>query len=242
MPDVRCGHRDVFGEAAVPVDANDLRVRTHVRVAGATEQASSIDDVTFRCYAIAFAHIGDERTDLHHFTGELVTDDERRNTSAACPRVPFVNVDVGAAHSRSPHANQHFILTNRRLSDVFQYESRSCRFFYERFHAQSAPFVVMRFQCADGNATRRARTETSHLLFCDGSATRAHLLRAICVLPIFAMSDCSHRTRVLRGSTATKVLALDVELCGEYADRRWTLCPPPTTISSSVIRAPRQRR
>src|SRR5437763_10204890 len=104
MPDVGCRHRDIFGEAPVTVDADDFRIWTHVCVARATEQASSIDDVTFRRHAIALAHIGDERSHLHDLAGELVTDDEWRHASAACPRVPFVNVDVSAAHSGSPHA------------------------------------------------------------------------------------------------------------------------------------------
>jgi len=48
----------------------------------------------------------------------------------------------------------------------------------------------------------------------------AHLLRVICAVPIFAFSDCSHWTRVLRGSTATKVLVPGGECCGECVDRR----------------------
>ena len=60
VPDVGRRHRDVLGEAAVAVDADDLRVRADVRVARAAEQAASVDDVSFRRYAIALAHVGDE--------------------------------------------------------------------------------------------------------------------------------------------------------------------------------------
>ena len=54
-----CGrHRDVFGEAAVAIDADDLRVGTHVRVSRATQQTSTVDDVPLGRDAIAFTHIG----------------------------------------------------------------------------------------------------------------------------------------------------------------------------------------
>jgi hypothetical protein len=63
----------------------------------------------------------------------------------------------------------------------------------------------------------------------------AYCVRYVCFL-IFAISDCSHRTRVLRGFTATKVLVLDIELSGEFADRRWKLCSLRKTHASSYAR------
>ena len=88
MPDVRRRHRDVLGEAAVAIDADDLRVRADVRVAGAAEQAAPVDDVSFRRHAIAFAHVGDERADLHDLAGEFVADDDRRLHASAAPTRP----------------------------------------------------------------------------------------------------------------------------------------------------------
>ena len=124
MPDVRRRHRDVLGEASVAIDADDLRVRADVRVAGAAEQAASVDDVSFGRHAIAFFHVGDELADLHDFAGELVADDERRLHASLRPRVPVVDVHVGAADAGAPHANQNFIVSNGRLGNVLQTESR----------------------------------------------------------------------------------------------------------------------
>ena len=136
MPDVRRRHRDVLGEAAVAIDADDLRVRADVRVARAAEQAASVDDVSFGGHAIAFAHVGHELPDLHDVAGELVADDDRRLDASLRPRVPIVDVHVGAAHAGAPHANQHFVVADRRLGNVLEDESRTGRRFHQRFHAR----------------------------------------------------------------------------------------------------------
>src|SRR5437763_1843332 len=78
MPDVRRRHGDVLGEAAIAVDADDLRVWTDVCVPGAAEQAAAVDDVAFRGHAIALAYIRHECADLNDLAGELMSDDERR--------------------------------------------------------------------------------------------------------------------------------------------------------------------
>src|SRR5205814_3055554 len=72
VPDVRRGHRDVLRETAVAIDADDARVWTHVRVAGATEQTPAVHDVSFGGHAVTFADVGHEVADTHHFAGELV--------------------------------------------------------------------------------------------------------------------------------------------------------------------------
>jgi len=87
----------------------------------------------------------------------------------------------------------------------------------------------------------RASPPHAHVIACarsvrgarDGSrdnaragAACAHLLRVICVVPIFAFSESSHWTRVLRGSTATKVLVPGVDYSDERINRRRNCCPP----------------
>src|SRR3954471_19525885 len=104
MPDVRRRHRDVLGEAPVAVDADDARVRTDVRIAGATEQAATIDDVSFGRDAITLLHIGDEIADLYDFAREFVADDEGRLAAALRPGIPFVDVYVGAADTSAANA------------------------------------------------------------------------------------------------------------------------------------------
>src|SRR5689334_12672848 len=125
MPDVCRGHRDVFGEASIAIDADDLRVWTDMRVAGATQQASTVDNMSFSGDAITFAYVGDEFADLNDVTGEFVSDDDGRFHASLRPRVPVVDVYVGSAHAGAAHANQNFIVSNRWLRDVLQNETRS---------------------------------------------------------------------------------------------------------------------
>ena len=113
MPDVRCRHRDVLGEASVAIHADDPRVRADVRIARAAEQTSTIDDVALGRDAIALAHVRDELADLYDVAGELVADDERRLHATARPLVPLVDVHVGAAHAGATYSNQHLIIANR---------------------------------------------------------------------------------------------------------------------------------
>ena len=163
VPDVRRRHRDVLGEAAITVDTDDLGVGTHVCVACAAEQTSPVDDVALGRDAIAFAHIGDKCADLHDVTSELMTNDEWRRASAACPSVPFVDVNVGAANPSATNANQDLVLTDLRLRDVSECESGPGGFLYERFHARSAPFVVIRRRRGDASTTQRANRNLASL-------------------------------------------------------------------------------
>src|SRR5947199_8979733 len=112
MPDVRRGHRDVFGETAVAVNTDDLRKGTHVRVAGAAKQTSSVHNVPLGGDAVAFAHVGDELTDFDDVAREFVTDGERWLASPARPRIPIVDVNVGAADTCAAHPYEHFIISH----------------------------------------------------------------------------------------------------------------------------------
>jgi len=105
VPHVRRGHRDVLGEAAVAIDADDLGERANMRVASAAKQTTSVHDVAFRGHSIAFLHVRNEAANLHYITGEFVSDNERRFASSARPSVPVVDVNVGAAHAGATHAN-----------------------------------------------------------------------------------------------------------------------------------------
>ena len=139
MPNVRRWHRDELGEAPIAIDANDLRVRADVRVARAAEQASSVDDVALRRHAISLVNVGDETADLDHLAGELVPDDDRRLDASLRPRIPVVDMHVGAAYARAPDANEDFVVADRRFRNVFQLETRSSRGLHKRFHACFAP-------------------------------------------------------------------------------------------------------
>jgi hypothetical protein len=133
MPHVRGGHCDVLGEAAVAIDADDLRERTHVRVTRAAQQTSTVYDVTLGGDAIAFLNIGDESSDLDYVAGEFMSDDEWRLAAAAGPLIPVVDVNVGAADSGAANFDQNFIVADFRLGYIAQDHSRACGFFYESF-------------------------------------------------------------------------------------------------------------
>jgi hypothetical protein len=134
VPDVRSGHRDVLGEATVAIDADDSRERTDVCVAGSAQQATAVHDVAFGRHTIALLHISDEAPDLDDIAGELMPHDERRLATAFCPRVPIVDVHIGAADSRASHSNQNFVLSDPRLRDILQLETGCSGFLYQRFH------------------------------------------------------------------------------------------------------------
>jgi hypothetical protein len=52
-----------------------------------------------------------------------VPDDERRLAASLRPRVPVVDVDVGAADSRATDANKNFVLTDPWLRDILEFET-----------------------------------------------------------------------------------------------------------------------
>ena len=54
--------------------------------------------------------------------------------AALRPRIPVVDVHVGAAHAGAPHANQNFIVADRRLRNVFEHEAGARGRLHQRFH------------------------------------------------------------------------------------------------------------
>jgi hypothetical protein len=134
VPHVRGGHRDVLGEAAVTVDSDDPRVRTNVSVSRSAEQTASVNDVSLGRHPVTLFHIGDEPPDLYHVAGEFVPDDERRLAPRLRPRIPVVDVNVGAAHSGPAHTNENLVLTDFRLRHILEFEAGCGGFLYQRFH------------------------------------------------------------------------------------------------------------
>ena len=123
VPDVAGGHSDVVGEGAVPVHADDLRVRADVRVAGPAEMAAPADDVPFRRHPVTDLHVRDEGPDALHHAGELVADGEWRTAAPLRPRIPVVDVDVGTADAGGADVDEDFILADRRDRNIPQLES-----------------------------------------------------------------------------------------------------------------------
>jgi hypothetical protein len=79
--------------------------------------------VSLRRDAVSFLHIGDQAAHLDHIARELMTDDKRRLASSLRPRVPVVDVYIGAADSRAPDTNENFVLTDPGLRDILEFET-----------------------------------------------------------------------------------------------------------------------
>ena len=125
-PRVDRGHRDVLGEAAVHVDAEDARVLAHVGIAGAAGQAMVADDVAFACHALAQLELGHPLPPLDHLAHELVSERDRGPDPFLGPTVPAVDVEIGPADSgtlhleeqlvRPAHRGRHFTNLGARVS------------------------------------------------------------------------------------------------------------------------------
>ena len=101
LHDVGGRHRDVFGEGAVAVDADDLSAVAEVGVAGAALEAVAADDVAFGGDQVAH---GEEaagrrlRAELGDLASELVARSTTGGRSRRLrPAIPLPDVQVGAA-------------------------------------------------------------------------------------------------------------------------------------------------
>ncbi len=97
FPDVGGGDGDVFGEAAVAVDADAFGVGAEVAFAGLAGAAFAADDVAFGGDALADFPAFDVFADFDDFADEFVADGHGGFDGTLGPVVPKVDVDVGAA-------------------------------------------------------------------------------------------------------------------------------------------------
>ena len=110
LHDVGGRHRDVLGEGAVPVHADDLGALAEVGRAQPALQAVAADDVALGGHQVAH---GEQpgglglAAELDDLARELVADDDRRLEPVAGPAVPLPDVEVGAADAGVVDPNQH---------------------------------------------------------------------------------------------------------------------------------------
>ncbi len=152
-PNVVLGDRDVLGKGAVTVDADDLDALANMRLSGSAEQTREVDDMTLGRDALAGAnrtHRLPGRDDRAH---ELVADDERRFDSLLRPRVPGVNVMVGAAEPGLFNPNQHVAGTDLGNRDFDQAESGGRFGFDEGLHRGSHEGAVISLGYAENPLT-----------------------------------------------------------------------------------------
>ena len=113
-PDDRRGHGDVVGEAAVAVDAEDLRLLAHVRLARAAVEAHAAGDVALGRDVVALGDVADRAPGRDDRPAELVAERERRLDPLRRPLVPALDVQVGSADARRLDPDEH--LVRRRAS------------------------------------------------------------------------------------------------------------------------------
>ena len=102
--------------------------------AGETIAAASADDVAFAADDFAGKEV------VHIFAGgddladEFMADDHRHGDGLLRPRVPFVDVQVGAADAGLEHFDEHVVEPAFRVGDILQPEAAFGFGFDEGFH------------------------------------------------------------------------------------------------------------
>ena len=96
-PEIRARHRDIFGEAAGPIHADAFRVRAKMTPPGETVAAMTTNDVAFGGDDFAWRKIVDSAADSIDHADEFMTDHHRHRDRLLRPRIPVVNMNVGAA-------------------------------------------------------------------------------------------------------------------------------------------------
>ena len=125
VPDVGHRQRDVLGERAVAPDPEADRVGAQVAPAGQAVAAAAAHDVTLARHEVARVEVGHVAADLDDLADELVADDERRLDRPGGPRIPRLDVEVGAADARLVDADQDVVDADGRHRDVAQLEARA---------------------------------------------------------------------------------------------------------------------
>jgi len=112
---LRRGH--VLGEHAVDVHADDAGSFAGVRVAGATGDALSADQVALQGDAVADAKPGHPAPDLHDGACALVPHrDGQVEVEGLGRRRPLVDLPVRAAQRRRGHLDDHTAVRGRRYT------------------------------------------------------------------------------------------------------------------------------
>src|SRR6185436_20178560 len=97
-------HREVLGEGALAVHAQDLEAVADVHAVAAALHAVAAGQVALDRDAVPGPEARHVAADLDHLARGLVPEDQGRLDGGPRPVVPGPDVDVGAADGRGPHA------------------------------------------------------------------------------------------------------------------------------------------
>src|SRR5581483_6297856 len=186
VPDVRHRQRDVLGERARPLDAEPDRVCAEVPPAGQAVPAAAADDMALAADEIADREVADVRAELDDLADELVADDHRHRDRPLRPRVPAVDVEVGATDAGLVDADQDVVDSELRLRDLLEPEALGRPGLDERSHA-AATLHLVRFKRLQARCNRPRRLSGRHGRLAEGVLTMQltniiHGKRAACLV------------------------------------------------------------
>jgi hypothetical protein len=151
MPDVELGNGDQLRKGAVAVHAHAQRVGAEVAASGQAVPAMAADDVSFGTDEITdlvTMHVAAHRDDA---SDEFVACDGAGLDGLLGPRVPIVDMHVGAADARLQDPDQNVIDAVGRLRHVFEPNAFAGFGLHKRFHENASkavtwPDVFLRIQ------------------------------------------------------------------------------------------------
>jgi hypothetical protein len=136
LPDVGHGQDDELGEGSVAIDSDTHGVGAEVATASETVAAAAADYVAFAGDDGSDGEVFDVGADGDDFADEFVADDEAGLDDGACPGVPLVDVEVGAADAGVEYADLYVVDADFGLGNVFEPEAAFCAAFYECLHGE----------------------------------------------------------------------------------------------------------
>ena len=122
-------------KAPVRVHADALGVRAQVAAPGEAVAAAPAHEVAFAADDVAGGEVGDVGADLDDLADELVPDHHRHRDRLLRPRVPVVDVQIGAADAGPVDPDQHVVDPDFGFGHVLEPQSGLRLGFHECSHS-----------------------------------------------------------------------------------------------------------
>ena len=134
MPAIVLRNHDKLGKRARTIYSHTLCIRAKMPPAGQTIPAMAAGDVTFTDDEIARSEPLDMVADGIDHPDKLMPDRHRNGDRLLCPRIPIVNVDIGAADGRFHNPNPDIIAAYFGHRDILQPKPSLRLCFHDGFH------------------------------------------------------------------------------------------------------------
>ena len=128
------GNRQILRERARPIHADADGVAAQMPAPGAAVAAVAAGDVPFAGDAIADAQAAHFAAHLDDLAAVLVAHGHRHGNGLLRPRIPLVDVHVGAADRGLRDLDEHVVRADLRLRDVLQPDAGGGLFLDQCFH------------------------------------------------------------------------------------------------------------